>query len=475
MIMSYENVKFGSDCREKIIAGVNLCADAVAVTYGPAGKNALIKTAEGIKITKDGYHTAMMVNDPDPYISMGIEVIQNICKKTAKDIGDGSSTSAILARELINKYKDTTDPIQTSRKLQQYVSEVIEELRLNKKEAVGIDDLTKVATVSANNDIVIGKLVAETFDKVGKDGIVTFEESEDVKDRVDYSEGFRIDNGYSSPYFINTPKGNCELENVMVYISDTKMDEVNRVVELADNAVRSKKSLLLIAPEFDSEILVFLSQNLELLKSCTVISPNHRNFREIMLQDMRVLLGSTSCCKKVIITKNNTTFLGCNSDVDKVKERVQNIRELLLEGTLNEYDLSFHKKRLANFTSGIATIYVGGYSQVEMKERYDRVEDAVYATQAAMTDGVLPGGGKALAEVFDMRNMDIDFADFLDLLKAPQRILKTENKTSEDMYNSGVIEPFLVVKTVLENAVSTASLVLTADVAILNMSNFYMN
>ena len=261
----------------------------------------------------------------------------------------------------------------------------------------------------------------------------------------------------------------------MVYISDTKMDEVNRVVELADNAVRSKKSLLLIAPEFDSEILVFLSQNLELLKSCTVISPNHRNFREIMLQDMRALLGSTSCCKKVIITKNNTTFLGCNSDVDKVKERVQNIRELLSEGNLNEYDLSFHKKRLANFTSGIATIYVGGYSKVEMKERYDRIEDAVYATQAAMTDGVLPGGGKALAEVFDMKNMDRDFADFLNLLKAPQQILKTENKTSEDMYNYGVIEPFLVVKTVLENAVSTASLVLTADVAILNMSNFYMN
>ena len=473
--MEYENVKFGSDCRERIIAGVNLAANAVAVTYGPNGRNAIIRTNEGVKITKDGYHTAMMVNDKDPYISMGIDIIQNICRKTAKDIGDGTSTSAILAREIVNKYQDTKDPIATSRKLQKYVSDVIEELRLHKKEITGIDDLVKVATVSANNDPVIGKLVAETFEKVGKDGIVTFEESEDVKDRVDYSEGFRIDNGYSSPYFINTPKGNCELENVMVYISDTKMEEVNKVVELADSAVRAKKSLLLIAPEFDSEILVFLSQNLELLKSCTVISPNHRNFREIMLRDMRELLGPSSTCKKVIITKNNTTFLGCSSNIEEVKKIVENIRQTISEGQLNEYDLAFFKKRLANFTAGIATIYVGGYSQVEMKERYDRVEDSVYATQAAMTDGILAGGGTSLSEVWNDKACDKDFADFLDLLKTPQRILKTTDKTSEDMYNTGVIEPFLVTKTVLENAVSTASLVLTADVAILNMSNFYMN
>lgn len=473
--MGYENVKFGSDCRERIIAGVNLAASAVAVTYGYNGRNAIIRTNEGIKITKDGYHTAMMVNDKDPYISMGIDIIQNICRKTAKDIGDGTSTSAILAREIVNKYKDTQDPILTSRKLQEYVSEVIEDLRLRKKEVDGIDDLVKVATVSANNDPIIGKLVAETFEKVGKDGIVTFEESEDVKDKVDYSEGFRIDNGYSSPYFINTPKGNCELENVMVHISDTKMDEVNKVVDLADAAVRGKKSLLLIAPEFDSEILVFLSQNLELLKSCTVISPNHRNFREMMLHDMRALLGPSSTCKKVVITKNNTTFLGCSSNEAEVRKIVANIRLTISNGNLNEHDLAFFRKRLANFTAGIATIYVGGYSQVEMKERYDRVEDSVYATQAAMTDGILAGGGTSLAEVWNDKVCDKDFADFLDLLKTPQRLLKTTDKTSEDMYNIGVIEPFLVTKTVLENAVSTASLVLTADVAILNMSNFYMN
>lgn len=472
---NYENVLFGSDARAKIIEGINLCANAVEATYGYAGKNAIIRTNEGIKITKDGYHTAMMVNDKDPYISMGIDIIQDICRKTAKDIGDGTSTSAILARELINKYKNCNDPIATSRRLVEYSNRAIEALRKNKKDISGKEDLIHVATVSANNDLVIGTLIADAFERVGKDGIVTFEESEDVKDRVEYSEGFRIDNGYSSPYFINTPKGTCELENVLVYISDIKMDEVKPVVELANQCVREKKSLLLIAPEFDSEILVFLSSNLEMLKSCTVISPNHRNFREMMIKDMRALLGTSSICKKVIITKDNTTFLGCESDEEQVKDRVKMIRLTLEEGQLNEHDLAFYKKRLANFTAGIATIHVGGYSTVEMKERFDRVEDAVYATQAALEGGILSGGGTSLAEIGNGENIDNDYFQFLQLLLTPQRLLHTEDKTSKDMYENGIIEPFLVTKTVLENAVSTASLVLTADVAIVNMSNFYMN
>lgn len=471
--MIYDNVKFGNDCRDKIIEGVNLTANAVAVTYGPNGRNAIILTNDGVKITKDGYHTAMMVNVDDPYVKMGIQIIQNICKKTAKDVGDGTSTSAILARELVNKYKDKVDPITVSRKLQEYSNRVIDYLNKIKKNVTTKDDLVHVATVSANNDPVIGNLIADAFDKVGRDGIVTFEESEDVKDKVEYSEGFRIDNGYSSPYFINTPKGTCELENVLVYISDTKMDEVVKVVEIANTCVKEKKSLLLVAPEFDSEILVFLSSNLEMLKSCTVISPNHRNFREIMLKDMRALLGTSSVCKKVIITKDNTTFLGCESNQDLVEEKVKSIREVLNEGLLNEYDLTFYKKRLANFTSGIATIYVGGYSTVEMKERYDRIEDAVCATQAALEGGILAGGGTTLGELSD--SDDSDYSEFLSLLSMPQKLLHTEDKSSEWMFDNGIIEPFLVTKTVLENAVSTASLVLTADVAIVNTNEYYID
>ena len=471
--MNYVNVLFGKECRNKIIEGVDLCANAVASTFGPNGKNTLIRTNGGLLITKDGYHTAMMVNDPDPYISMGIDIIQSICKKTAKDAADGTSSSAIMAQAVINKYKDKDNPIKVLRTLQDYTEKVIRELEKKKKEISGYKDLLNVATVSANNDPVIGKLVADTFEHVGKDGIVTFQESEDVKDRVDYSEGFRIDNGYSSPYFINTPKGNCELENVKVYISDTKMEEVKKVIELADSAVKNKQSLLLVAPDFDSEIIVFLSQNLELLKSCTVISPNRRNYREIMLKDMRALLGPSSICKKVIITKDHTTFLGCESEEEEVKSRIEDLRLLIENGEMNDFDMAFHKKRLANFTAGIATIYVGGYSKVEMRERYDRVEDAVGATYGALQSGILAGGGTSLAEVFANKKATPEFKEFLDVLKTPQRLLHTEKETSKSMYKKGIIEPFLVTKTVLENAISTASLVLTADVAILNMSNFY--
>ena len=188
---------------------------------------------------------------------------------------------------------------------------------------------------------------------------------------------------------------------------------------------------------------------------------------------MRALLGESSFCKKVIITKENTTFLGCESNVEEVNKRINDLRLLLAENNLPEYDYAFHKKRLANFTAGIATVYVGGYSKVEMRERYDRVEDAVGATYGALQSGVLAGGGTSLAEVFANKKVSSEFAEFLDVLKTPQRLLHTEDKSTKDMYKEGIIEPFLVTKTVLENAISTASLVLTADVAILNMSNFY--
>ena len=249
------------------------------------------------------------------------------------------------------------------------------------------------------------------------------------------------------------------------------MDEVKPVIAMAEQAVKDKKSLLLIAPEFDSEILVFLSSNLNLLKSCTVISPAHRNYRNILIEDMRALLGSSMECKKVIITKDTTTFLGCESDKEKVDNIVKEVRATIEAGELNDFDLNFHKKRLANFTAGIATIYVGGYSQVEVRERYDRIEDAVCATQAAMEEGIVTGGGitllKASENLFEL--CDETQSKFLDILKTPNRLLGVSN------VDETVIEPFLVTKISLENAVSTASMILTADVAIIGNTNNYMN
>ncbi len=498
--MTYENVKFGKDCRDKIIEGINLAANAVACTFGPNGKNAIVRDNGGLLITKDGYHTAMCVNDPDPYVSMGIDIIQDICKKTAYDVGDGTSTSAILAAKLINTFKDYENPIAVMRELKDKVAQVIDSIEGTVMSCTTRSNFFKVAKVSTNGDEEIANLVADAFDQVGKDGIVMFEESEAVKDIVEYSQGFRIESGYASPYYINTGKKTCELENVLVYISDTKIEEVKMVLELAKQARDNKQSLLLVAPEYDSEIHVFLNQNKSQLQSCAIYSPNRGVYRQLMLDDMKEILNYKKVVKKVIVTNKTTTFV----DDFKVSDNtIRNIKEFLYNPQLPELDRQFHQKRLANFTGKLATIYVGGFSKLEMKERFDRIEDAVCAVRAAREGGMVIGGGLALHnavtpvepdnesfEFDDESNTIQQFSDdFISVMQYPSQLLGTQDdyqiytqcgrRTSKfvgaSLMNQGVYEPFLVVKTVLENAISTAALVLTTDVAILNFNNFLMN
>lgn len=498
--MTYENVKFGKDCRDKIIEGINLAANAVACTFGPNGKNAIVRDNSGLLITKDGYHTAMCVNDPDPYVSMGIDIIQDICKKTAYDVGDGTSSSAILAAKLINTFKDYENPIAVMRELKEKVAQVIDSIEGTAIPCETKNNFFKVAKVSANGDEDIAMLVADAFDQVGKDGIVMFEESEAVKDTVEYSQGFRIESGYASPYYINTGKKTCELENVLVYISDTKIEEVKMVLELAKKARDNKQSLLLIAPEYDSEIHVFLNQNKSQLQSCAVYSPNRGVYRQMMLDDLKEIFNTTKIIKKVIITNKTTTFV---DEFDISEDTIAKTREFLANPQLPELDRKFHEKRLANFTGKLATIYVGGFSKLEMKERFDRIEDAVCAVRAAREGGMVVGGGLALYNAVtpvESDNESFEFdddgntvkqfsEDFISVMQYPSQLLGTQddyqiytqcgrhpNKfIGASLMNQGVYEPFLVVKTVLENAISTAALVLTTDVAILNFNNFLMN
>lgn len=498
--MTYENVKFGKDCRDKIIEGINLAANAVACTFGPNGKNAIVRDNGGLLITKDGYHTAMCVNDPDPYVSMGIDIIQDICKKTAYDVGDGTSTSAILAAKLINTFKDYENPIAVMRELKDKVTQVIDSIEGTIMSCDTRSDFFKVAKVSTNGDEEISNLVADAFDQVGKDGIVMFEESEAVKDTVEYSQGFRIESGYASPYYINTGKKTCELENVLVYISDTKIEEVKMVLELAKKARDNKQSLLLIAPEYDSEIHVFLNQNKSQLQSCAVYSPNRGAYRQMMLEDLKEIFNTTKVIKRVIVTNKTTTFV---DEFQISEETINKTREFLANPQLPELDRKFHEKRLANFTGKLATIYVGGFSKLEMKERFDRVEDAVCAVRAAREGGMVIGGGLALYnavtpvepdnesfEFDDEGNTVQQFSDdFISVMQYPSQLLGTQDDyqiytqcgrrpskfVGASLMNQGVYEPFLVVKTVLENAISTAALVLTTDVAILNFNNFLMN
>lgn len=498
--MTYENVKFGKDCRDKIIEGINLAANAVACTFGPNGKNAIVRDNGGLLITKDGYHTAMCVNDPDPYVSMGIDIIQNICKKTAYDVGDGTSTSAILAAKLINTFKDYDNPIAVMRELKEKVLQIIDSIEGTVMTCETRSNFFKVAKVSTNGDEEIANLVADAFDQVGKDGIVMFEESEAVKDTVEYSQGFRIESGYASPYYINTGKKTCELENVLVYISDTKIEEVKMVLELAKKARDNQQSLLLIAPEYDSEVHVFLNQNKSQLQSCAVYSPNRGAYRQMMLDDLKEIFNTTKVVKKVIVTNKTTTFV---DEFQISEETINKTREFLANPQLPELDRKFHEKRLANFTGKLATIYVGGFSKLEMKERFDRIEDAVCAVRAAREGGMVIGGGLALYNAVtpvesdnesfkfdDESNTIQQFSDdFISVMQYPSKLLGTQDDyqiytqcgrhpskfIGASLMNQGIYEPFLVVKTVLENAISTAALVLTTDVAILNFNNFLMN
>jgi chaperonin GroEL len=431
---------------------------------------------------------------------MGIDIIQDICKKTAYDVGDGTSTSAILAAKLINTFKDYENPIAVMRELKEKVLQVIDSIEGTVMPCDTRSDFFKVAKVSTNGDEEIANLVADAFDQVGKDGIVMFEESEAVKDTVEYSQGFRIESSYASPYYINTGKKTCELENVLVYISDTKIEEVKMVLELAKKARDSKQSLLLIAPEYDSEVHVFLNQNKSQLQSCAVYSPNRGAYRQMMLDDLKEIFNTTKVIKRVIVTNKTTTFV---DEFQISEETINKTREFLANPQLPELDRKFHEKRLANFTGKLATIYVGGFSKLEMKERFDRIEDAVCAVRAAREGGMVIGGGLALYnavtpvesdnegfEFDDDSNTVKQFSDdFISVMQYPSQLLGTQDDyqiytqcgrhpskfIGASLMNQGVYEPFLVVKTVLENAISTAALVLTTDVAILNFNNFLMN
>ena len=449
-----KNVLMNEEAREKLIAGVNLAADVAAVTFGPNGHTVI----SGNHITKDGMTAVSWIQDPDPFVMMGVNLIKDISKKTAEVAGDGTTTGSILAREVVNNCgKDDIALLKSDLKV------IIDFLKKNRRFVKGYDDLLKIATVSANGDENIGKLVADAFTKAGKDGIVTFTEYDEVEDKVEFTDGFRIDNGYASSGFVNTPQNTCELNDVFVYISDTKLEEAKAISEIANECVKKGKSLLLIAPEFDSEIYVFLQSNLDLLKSCCVISPAFKKLRSILVNDMRILLGEKSLCSKVIITRNNTTFL-CERKSEEINNKIEEIRNILDNGNLKDSELDFHKKRLANFTSGIATIYIGGYSQFEVKEKLDRVEDAVRATDCAVREGYLPGGGFSLEIAANVENCSEKMKE---ILKVPRKLLNHNIQTPQEAVKMGIIEPYIVTKTALENAVNIATTVLTCDCAIL--------
>jgi chaperonin GroEL len=478
-------VKFEEEVKPKLISGVNLIANAVETTYGPNGNNVIIRNRSGVHITKDGATVAQFVDSDDELEQLGIDVVKEIAIKTAKDVGDGTSTATILARELVNSVPKGVNPIQWQRDLKQDCEKVVDYLQRIRRAVASDEDLEKVSIISTNNDEKLGRLIAEAYIKVGKDGVVNMEESTDVEDSIVYTEGMELENGYISPYFINTDDNTCELHNVLVYISEYAITEQKQIIEVANKAIREEKSLLVFAPKIDSNVVQMLLLNKgQKLESCCVISPNFKLFRDILLQDIRNMLGSTMTCKKAIISKDSTVLSGCEPVKEKVEVEVESIRKKLASGTLSEVEQQFHKKRLANYVGGIATIMVGGYSKLEVVEKKDRVEDAICAVRAALDGGVLPGGGRALQSCVGL----LDLKYLGSVLDKPIVILMRSAgisamavssdawegmnyKTGEkgDLMTLGVIDPYYVTKVALENAVSVASLIMTNECSIINV------
>lgn len=483
------SVLFNENAKTPLIEGVNLIGNAVATTFGPNGKNVIIKNRSGIHITKDGATVAQYVNNEDPIVTMGIDVIRQIATKTAKDVGDGTTTATILAAAIVNQLKDNKDhPIQIQRDLEEDIKKVIDYLESIKKEVSSYEDLVKVATLSANNDKILGKLIADAYQKVGKEGVVNFEESNDITDSIIYTDGMQLDNGYYSPYFINSDNNTCELENVYITIINEKLTELKQITPYAEHAIQlgkeldRKMSMLVIAPKIESQIIKFLIMNQDVLPSCAIISPNHAIYRDIVLDDIKSIIGTKMICDKVEISKDNTILIGGNSIKEEVNKKIEDIRRKLNSKSLSEFEVIFHKKRLANLAGGIATILVGGYSKVEIIEKKDRIEDAIAAVKAALDGGILPGGGISLlkASKLNLKYLNpIITTPFNELcINSNVLIIPPENdwdgydfKNQQygNMYEMGIIDPFLVTKTALTNAVSAASLILTNGCSILNM------
>lgn len=483
------DILFNDDAQNSLIQGVNLIGDAVATTYGPNGRNVIIKGDSGIYITKDGATVARYVEHNNPFISAGIDLIKGVATKTATDVGDGTTTSTILAQELVNVLKEHKEnPITVSRELNKELKLVIDYLEKNKRTIDTVEDLIKVATISTNNDSELGKLVAETYFKVTKDGVVNVETAQGTENYVLFSQGVSIESGFSSPYFINTTKNTCELENVIIGIFRTPITAIKEITPICEKAIREQRALLILAPKMDSAVLRTLIHNNSTgnLKSCFITSPGHGVYRETLLDDIENILGEGMICEKAIISKDSTYLIGATPNEEVTYSKIEEIKHILKNTTI-DFDKTFNRKRLANYIGGIATIYVGGYSQVEIQEKKDRLDDAICAVRAAMTDGILPGGGISLYKA----SYELDLKYLKEVINKPFNILYKDSELGDrtiaikefwdgfnfktgdygNMYDLGIVDPFLVTKISLENAVSVASLILTNGCTIINTMN----
>ena len=522
-----KEIKFEVDVRSKMKSGADALANAVKVTLGPKGRNVVIEKKFGApQVTKDGVTVAKEVELEDRFENMGAQMVKEVASKTNEQAGDGTTTATVLAQAIINVgIKNVTagaNPMDLKRGIDKAVAAVVDELK-KQSQQVG-DDYSKVeqvGTVSANNDNYIGKLIADAMSKVGKDGVITVEEAKGTDTEVKVVEGMQFDRGYISPYFMtNGDKMEAELSNPSILITDKKISSMKDLLPILEPIAREGRELLIIAEDVDGEALTTLVVNKlrGSLKVAAVKAPGFGDRRKEMLQDIATLTGAVVVseergftlenttpdmlgkAEKVTITKENTTIVGGAGAKDAIAERVESIKKQI-ETSTSDYDKEKLKERLGKLGGGVAVLYVGAPTEVEMKEKKDRVEDALNATRAAVEEGYLPGGGvayiRAAAALAGMKgdnedettgirivakaieeplrqiavNAGVDGAVIIQKIKEGKGDFGYNARTGEyvKMFEAGVIDPTKVSRVALENAASVAGMFLTTECGIVDI------
>ena len=518
--MSAKDVKFGDSARSKMIAGVNVLADAVKVTLGPKGRNVVIDRSFGSPhITKDGVTVAQEITLKDKFENMGAQLVREVSSKTNDIAGDGTTTATVLAQAILNEgIKSVTagmNPMDLKRGIDLAVRAVVENIKATAKPASDTKAIEQVGSISANSDTTVGKLIAQAMERVGKEGVITVEEGSGFEDSLDVVEGMQFDRGYISPYFANKQDTlTAELENPFILLVDKKIGNIRELISVLEAVAKTGKPLLIIAEDVEGEALATLVVNnmRGIIKVCAVKAPGFGDRRKAMLQDIAILTGGTviseeigmsleqatlehlGTAHKVTVSKENTVLVDGAGNAAQIADRVQQIRAQIEEST-SEYDKEKLQERVAKLAGGVAVIKIGAATEVEMKEKKDRVDDALHATRAAVEEGVVAGGGVALVRaakaldgvvgINDDQNVGINI--LRRAIEAPLRqivanagdepsVVINAVKNGEgnfgynaatgeygDMLEMGILDPAKVTRSALEHAASVAALMLTTE------------
>ena len=519
-----KEIKFNLEARDQLKRGVDELANAVKVTLGPKGRNVIISKKFGAPhITKDGVTVAKEIELEDAFENMGAQMVKEVASKTGDDAGDGTTTATVLAQSIITvglkNVAAGANPMDLKRGIDKAVAKVVENIK-GQSQVVGDDNkkIEQVATISANNDSEIGQLIARAMAKVKKEGVITVEEAKGTETTVEVVEGMQFDRGYLSPYFVTNPeKMETEMESPYILIYDKKISSLKEILPILEETIKTSRGLLIIAEDVDSEALTALVVNRlrANLKVCAVKAPGFGDRRKDMLQDIAVLTGGVviteeqglkleettldmlGTAEKVTINKDNTTIVNGAGDKTAIANRVTQIRALI-ETTTSDYDKEKLQERLAKLAGGVAVLYIGAPSEVEMKEKKDRVDDALSATRAAIEEGIVPGGGvayiRAIEAIENLKGDNDDETTGIEIIKRAieeplRQIVANAGKEGavvvqkvkegkadygynartdvyENLYAAGVIDPAKVTRVALENAASIAGMMLTTECTI---------